>query len=146
MLVFKGALLGLALFLIGAVIYTLVAPRLIRARGIGMISTNSPFLWLAFAGSITTGYLISIHGLWILQGVLLGLAMFIVGTAGYGIAYNRRLMKLYPQPPGAAVGISVRHLWLKLVVVLICSVCLGLVIVAVWPTNGISVQQLSPVR
>ena len=67
--------------------------------------------------------------------------MFIVGTLGYGIAYNRRLQKLYPQPPGALVGIRVRHLWLKLFAALICSVGLGLAIARIWPpTRGVPVR------
>jgi hypothetical protein len=47
----KAVLLGLTVYLIGAVIYMLVAPRLIRARGIGIISSNRLLLWIAFAGS-----------------------------------------------------------------------------------------------
>src|SRR5579862_2582145 len=131
--IFKSFSLGAEVFIIGVVIYMFLGGflgrRFIPARGIGMISTGSPFLWVLFAASLAIGYVIAMRGLWILQGVLLGLTMFIVGTSAVGIAYNRHLMKLYPQPPGASVGISVRHLRLKLFVVLICSVGLGLAIV-----------------
>jgi hypothetical protein len=106
MLIVKGVLLGLALFLVCALIYMIAAPRLIRTPGIGIISTNSPFLWLAFAASLAIGYLVALRGLWIVEGVLFGLVMFVVGTVGYWIAYTRHLMKLSPHPTGAAVGIS----------------------------------------
>ena len=72
MLIVKGVLLGVALFLVCALIYMIAAPRLIRSPGIGMISTNSPFLWLAFAASLAIGYLVALRGLWIVEGVLLG--------------------------------------------------------------------------
>lgn len=139
MLIVKGVLLGVALFLVCALIYMIAAPRLMRVPGIGIISTNSPFLWLALAASLAIGYLVALRGLWIVEGVLLGLVMFIVGTVGYWIAYTRHLMKLSPHPIGGAVGISVLHLCPKLPVALICSVGLGLAIVAVWRTKGIRV-------
>jgi hypothetical protein len=143
MLIFKGVLLGMALFLIGAVMYMLLGSflgrKLIRARGIGIISANSPFLWLAFAGSLAIGYFISVRGMWVLEGLLLGGVMFIVGTLAYGIAYNRHLQKSSPHPPGTSIGISVRHLYPKLLVALICSLGLGLAIVAIWPKKGIPV-------
>jgi hypothetical protein len=138
MLIFKGVLLGVALFLVGTLIYMIAAPRLIRTPGIGIISTNSPYLWLAFAVSLAIGYFISVRALWIVEGVLLGLVMFIFGVVVYWIAYPR-ILNLPPPPPGVAVGISVQHLWSWLVVALICSVGLGLAIVAVWPTRGIRV-------
>jgi hypothetical protein len=56
-LIAKTVLLGLTVFLIGAVIYMLVAPRLLRARGIGNISPNSVFLWIAFVERTTFGHL-----------------------------------------------------------------------------------------
>ena len=100
MLIFKGVLLGMALFLIGAVIYMLAAPRLIRAPGVGIISTNSPYLWLAFVGSLAIGWFISIRGLWIFEGVLLGVMMFLVEVAFFWIAYARSL-NLPSQTPAA---------------------------------------------
>jgi hypothetical protein len=130
--IFKGVLLGMALFVIGTLIYMLVARRLIRASGVGIVSTNSPFLWLAFVGSLAIGYFISVRGIWVLEGLLLGGVMFIVGTLAYGIAYNRHLQKLSPHSPGTSIGISVRHLYPKLLVALICSLGLGLAIVASW--------------
>ena len=132
MVILKGVLLGMALFVIGTLIYMLVAPRLIRASGVGIVSTNSPFLWLAFVGSLAIGYFISARGIWVLEGLLLGGVMFIVGTLAYGITYNRHLQKLSPHPPGTSIGISVRHLYPKLLVALICSLGLGLAIVASW--------------
>jgi hypothetical protein len=138
MLILKGIFFGMALFLVGALVYMLAAPRLIRAPGIGIVSTNSPYLWLAFAGSLTIGYFISDRRLWIFQGVLLGVVMFILGVAVYWIAYARTL-NLPPQPPGVAIGIDVSHLLPWFLVGLICSVGLGLAIVAIWPTKGILV-------
>jgi hypothetical protein len=135
MLIFKGVLLGMALFLIGAVIYMLAAPRLIRAPGVGIISTNSPYLWLAFVASVAIGYFISIRGLWVFQGVLLGGGMFIFGAVVYWIAYPRILN----MPPGTAIGINISHLLPWLVVALISSIGLGLAIVALWPKKGIPI-------
>jgi hypothetical protein len=134
MLIFKGVLLGMALFLIGAVIYMLAAPRLIRAPGVGIISTNSPYLWLAFVASLAIGYFISIRGLWVFQGVLLGGGMFIFGAVVYWIAYPRILN----MPPGTAIGINISHL-LPWLVALISSIGLGLAIVALWPKKGIPI-------
>jgi hypothetical protein len=138
MLIVKGVLLGMALFLVGALIYMIAAPRLIRAPGVGIISTSSPYLWLAFAGSLAIGCFISIRGLWVFQGVLLGLVMFILGAAVYWIAYAR-LSNFPSQPTPMAIGIDFSHLLPWLVVALICSVGLGLAIVAIWPTKGIPV-------
>jgi hypothetical protein len=138
MLIVKGVLFGVALFLVCALIYMIAAPRLIRTPGIGIISTNSPFLWLALAASLGIGCLVALRGLWIVEGVLLGLVMFIVGTVGYWIAYPR-ILHMPPPPPGVAVGISVQHLWSWLIVALICSVGLGLTIVAIWSKKGIRV-------
>jgi len=138
MLIFKGVLLGMALFLIGAVIYMLAAPRLIRAPGVGIISTNSPYLWLAL-GSLAIGWFISIRGLWIFEGVLLGVMMFLVEVAFFWIAYARSL-NLPSQTP-AAVGIDISHLLPWLIVALVSSIGLGLAIVALWPpTRGIPVR------
>jgi hypothetical protein len=139
MLILKGILFGMALFLIGSLIYMLAAPRLIRAPGVGIVSTNSPYLWLAFAGSLAIGYFISDRRLWIFQGVLLGLVMFILGIAVFWIAYARSL-NLPPQPPGVAIGVNITNLLPWLIVALICSVGLGLAIVKIWPTKGIPVQ------
>ena len=133
--IFKGILLGTEVFIISVVMYMLVT-ALIRAPGNGIVSTNSPFLWLAFAGSLAIGYFISVRRLWIVEGTLLGLVMFIVGTVGYGIAYNRHLQKSSPHPPGTSIGISVRHLYPKLLVALICSLGLGLAIVASWANQS----------
>ena len=135
MLILKGAMLGVALFFIGAVIYMflggfLTRHKLVRIRGVGIISSNSHFLWMAFLGSLVVGWFISIRSLWILQGAFLGGAIFIVGTLAYWIAYNRHFQKLHPHPPGIQVGISVRHLRLKLFVALISSVALGLAVMA----------------
>lgn len=138
MLIVKGVLLGVALFLVCALIYMIAAPRLIRSPGIGMISTNSPFLWLALAASLAIGYLVALRGLWIVEGVLLGGMIFIVGVTGYWIAYPR-ILNLPPLPPGAAVGINIPHLLPWLFVALISSLGLGLTIVAVWPKKGIPV-------
>jgi hypothetical protein len=135
MLIFKGVLLGMALFVIGAVIYMLAAPRLMRAPGVGIISTNSPYLWLAFVASLAIGYFISIRGLWVFQGVLLGGGMFIFGAVVYWIAYPRILN----MPPGTAIGINISHLLPWLVVALISWIGLGLAIVALWPKKGIPI-------
>jgi hypothetical protein len=135
MLIFKGVLLGMALFVIGAVIYMLAAPRLIRAPGVGIISTTSPYLWLAFVASLAIGYFISIRGLWVFQAVLLGGGMFIFGAVVYWIAYPRILNR----PPGTAIGINISHLLPWLVVALISSIGLGLAIVALWPKKGIPI-------
>ncbi len=121
---------GTALFLIGSLIYMLAAPRLIRAPGVGIVSTNSPYLWLAFVGSLALGCLISIRGLWVFQGLLLGLVMFIAEVVAFWIVYARSLN---------GVGIDVLHLLPWLIVALICSVGLGLTIVRIWPTKGIPV-------
>ncbi len=138
MLILKGICFGLALFLIGALIYMLAAPRIIRTLGVGIISTNSPYLWLAFAGSLAIGCFISYRRLWIFQGVLLGLVMFVLGVAVFWIAYTCSL-NLPPQPPGVAIGINITNLLPWLCVALISSVGLGLAIVAVWPTRGMPV-------
>ena len=134
MLILKGIFFGMALFIVGAVIYTLLGCflglKFAQGRGLGTISTGSPFLWLFFAASLAIGYVIAVRGLWILEGLLLGGVIFIVGTVGYGIFYNRRLMKLHPHPPGTSIGVSVRHLRRKLAVVLISSVAVGLAIIA----------------
>ncbi len=74
MLIFKGVLVIMALFLIGSLIYMLAAPRLIRAPGVDIISTNSPFLWMAFAISLAIRLLYLARGLWVFQGVMLGLS------------------------------------------------------------------------
>jgi hypothetical protein len=140
MLILKGIFFGMALFLVGALIYMLAAPRLIRTPGVGIISTNSPYLWLAFATSLVLGYVISMRGLWIFQGVLLGLVMFVLGVAVFWIAYARSLN--FPSETPVAIGIDVSHLLPWFVVALICSVGLGLAIVAVWPSKGIPVPQL----
>lgn len=134
MLIFKGVLVIMALFLIGSLIYMLAAPRLIRAPGVDIISTNSPFLWMAFAISLVFGCFISLRGLWVFQGVMLGLVMFILGVAVFWITYARSL-NLSPQPPGLAIGINIPNLLPWLIVGLICSVGLGLAIVAVWPKS-----------
>ncbi|HXP69803.1 MAG TPA: hypothetical protein VOA88_11010 [Candidatus Dormibacteraeota bacterium] len=136
MLILRGTLFGMALFLIGSLIYMLAAPRLIRAPGVGIISTNSPYLWQAFAGSLAVGYFISDRRLWIFQGVLLGIVMFMLGVAVYWIAYTRSL-NLLPQPPGVAIGINITNLLPWLIVALISSVGLGLAIVRVWPSKRI---------
>ena len=138
MLILKGILLGVALFLVCALVYMLAAPRLIRAPGVGIVSTNSPYLWLAFAGSLAIGYLISDRRLWIFQGVLLGLVLFIVEVVVLRIAYARSV-NLPSQTP-VAIGIDISHLLPWFFVALICSVGLGLTIVAIWPTKGIPVQ------
>lgn len=138
MLIFKGVLFGMALFLVSALTYTLAAPRLIRAPGVGIISTNSPFLWLAFAVSLAIGCFISIRGMWILQGVLLGLVLFIIEMVVLWIAYAHSV-NLPSQTP-VAIGIDVSHLLPWFFVALICSVGLGLAIVAILPTKGIPVQ------
>jgi hypothetical protein len=135
MLIVKGVLLGVALFLVCALIYMIAEPRLIRPPGIGIISTNSPFLWLGFAASLAIGYLVALRGLWIVEGVLLGLVMFMVGTAGYWIAYPR-VLNLPPPPPGVAVGINIPHLLPWLFVALISSLGLGLAVVAIWQPRG----------
>jgi hypothetical protein len=139
MLILKGTLFGMALFLIGSLIYMLAAPRLIRAPGVGIISTNSPYLWIAFACSLAVGYFISDRRLWIFQGVLLGLMMFVLGVAVFWIAYTLSL-NLPPQPPGVAIGINITNLLPWLFVALICSVGLGLAIVRIWPTKGIPIE------
>jgi hypothetical protein len=136
-LIFKGVLLGMALFLVGAPIYMIAAPRLIRAPGVGIISTNSPFLWLAFAVSLAIGCFISIRGLWIFQGVLLGLVLFIIEVVVLWIAYARSV-NLPSQTP-VAIGIDVSHLLPWFFVALICSVGLGLAIVRVWPSKRIPI-------
>ncbi len=137
MLIFKGVLLGMALFFVGALVYMLAVPRLIRAPGVGIISTNSPYLWLAFATSLVLGYVISMRRLWIFQGLLLGLVMFVLGVAVFWTAYARSLN--FPSETPVAIGVDVSHLLPWFVVALICSVGLGLTIVAVWPTKGIPV-------
>jgi hypothetical protein len=139
MLIVKSVFLGTALFLVGALVYMLAAPRLIRApgSGIGIISTNSPYLWLAFAGSLAVGCFISIRGLWVFQGVLLGLVMFMLGASAFWIAYARSFNG--PHSQAGAVGVNISHLLPWFVVALICSVGLGLAIVRVWPTKGIPV-------
>jgi len=67
MLILKGVLVGIALFIIGSLIYMLAASRLIRAPGIGIVSTNTPFLWLAFVASLAVGYVIAARGVWIIE-------------------------------------------------------------------------------
>jgi len=109
MQIFKAVLLGAALFLVCALIYIIAAPRLIRAPGIGIISTNSPIFWLAFVASLAVGYVIAARGMWIIEGLLLGGVMFILGAAVYWIAYPH-ILNLPPPPPGVAVGINIPHL------------------------------------
>jgi hypothetical protein len=62
----------------------------------GVISTGSPYLWLAFVVSLAVGYVIAARGLWIIEGLLLGGMMFIVGDAVYWIAYYRRHRRALP--------------------------------------------------
>jgi hypothetical protein len=84
------------------------------------------------------GYFISDRRLWIFQGVLLGLVMFILGVAVYWIAYARSL-NLRSETP-VAIGIDVSHLLPWFFVALICSVGLGLAIVKIWPTKAIPIE------
>jgi hypothetical protein len=52
MLILKVVLLGISLFIISVLIYMFAAPKLI---GNGIVSLDSPFLWLAFAASLAIG-------------------------------------------------------------------------------------------
>ena len=135
MLILKAVLLGMSLFIISVLIYMFAAPKLI---GNGNVSLDSPFLWLAFAASLAVGYVIASRGLWIIEGLLLGGGLFIVGVLGCGIAYNRILNA---SSPPTAVGIDVPHLWSWLFAALICSLGLGLAIARIWPPpRGVAVR------
>lgn len=130
MLILKAVLLGMSLFIISVLIYMFAAPKLI---GNGNVSLGSPYLWLAFAASLAVGYVIAARGLWILEGLLLGGGIFIVGVVGFGIVYQH----IQNYPPGT--GIDVPHLYSKLFVALITSLGLGLAITASWQKKGIPV-------
>jgi hypothetical protein len=135
MLILKGIFFGMALFIIGCLAYMFLARKF---SGSGIISTDSPYLWLAFVFSVALGYVIAARGLWIIEGLLLGGGMFIVGVAVYWIAYPR-ILNMPPPQPGASIGISIPHLLPWLFVALISSLGLALAIVALWPNKGIPV-------
>jgi hypothetical protein len=131
MLVVKGVFFGIALFIIGSVAYMLLAHKLNRS---GVISTGSPYLWIAFVGSLAIGYVISIRGLWVFQGVLFGLVMFIVEMVVLWIAYARSVNA--PSQTPVAIAFNVSHLLPWFLVALVSSVGLALAIVALWPPTG----------
>jgi hypothetical protein len=75
--------------------------------------------------------------MWILKGLLLGLAMFGCGLAIYVPAMMREITKGQPVSPGQSVGVDVLSLyhifqpWIF--IAFVATLALGLSLVACWP-------------